>query len=93
MEVLNVFNRDNRGPDDPSINFTTGVVRGLTQSLFPLLPSVGLLVEFWIAGDSPSRSSTGSIIRGCLASLAKGLLYMWVAKLVRTASLPFSRTL
>ena len=31
-------------------------------------------------------------MRGCRASLANGSLYMCAAKLVRTASLPFSRT-
>ena len=31
-------------------------------------------------------------MRGWRASLAKGLLDMWAAKLVRTASLPLSRT-
>jgi len=35
----------------------------------------------------------GPIMRGWRASLANGLLYMCAAKLVRTASLPFSRTL
>jgi hypothetical protein len=45
-EVINVFNRTNAGPGDWSIRRSTGQVRDLTEDLFPLLPSIGLLFEF-----------------------------------------------
>jgi hypothetical protein len=45
-EVLNVLNRRNLGPSDPSFNLATGRVRGAVEELFPILPSAGLLVEF-----------------------------------------------
>ncbi len=45
-EVLNVLNRSNYALSDPSISIRTGVVRGLTEKLFPVLPSIGLMVEF-----------------------------------------------
>ena len=45
-EVVNATGRENLGPDAPTIRLPVGGVNGLTQQLFPLLPSVGVLVEF-----------------------------------------------
>jgi len=45
-EVVNAMNRDNVRPNSPSINTTTRRVFNPTEKLFPLLPVVGLLVEF-----------------------------------------------
>lgn len=45
-ELVNTAARDNLGPDAPTIFLPTGTVRGLTQSLFPFLPSAGVLIEF-----------------------------------------------
>jgi hypothetical protein len=46
LEAMNLFNRENLGTDDPAVNFTTGLVRNATHTLFPLLPSAGVLIEF-----------------------------------------------
>jgi hypothetical protein len=45
-EVLNVLGRDNVRQADPSVNRRTRQATGLLEELFPVLPSVGLLVEF-----------------------------------------------
>jgi hypothetical protein len=45
-EIVNTTARGNYGPDAPTIRLPTGVVTGLTQSLFPFLPSAGVLIEF-----------------------------------------------
>jgi outer membrane receptor for ferrienterochelin and colicin len=45
-EIVNTTVRRNLGPDAPSIRLPRGTMTGLTQTLFPLLPSVGVLVEF-----------------------------------------------
>jgi hypothetical protein len=45
-EVVNAFNRTNVGMADPGINVRTRAVNGLVETLFPLLPSAGLLIEF-----------------------------------------------
>src|SRR5438067_1667606 len=42
--------------------------------------------------SSPNTCTAGSTMRGWRASLANGFEYRCAAKLVRTASLPFSRT-
>jgi outer membrane receptor for ferrienterochelin and colicin len=46
VEVLNVLNRTNHGPDDGSVVLRTGRALGYTQTQLPLLPSAGLIVEF-----------------------------------------------
>jgi TonB dependent receptor-like, beta-barrel/Carboxypeptidase regulatory-like domain/TonB-dependent Receptor Plug Domain len=46
VEVLNVLNRTNVGPDDGSVAFRSGRALGYTRSLLPVLPSAGLIVEF-----------------------------------------------
>ncbi len=46
VEVVNVLNRTNVGLADPGINVRSRVVSGLVETLFPLLPSAGLLIEF-----------------------------------------------
>jgi hypothetical protein len=46
VEVLNVLNRENVRFSDPTVNPITGRVRGAVETLFPLLPSAGVLVEF-----------------------------------------------
>ena len=46
VEVVNVLNRTNFGPDDGSIAFQTGRALGYSRSLLPVLPSAGLIVEF-----------------------------------------------
>jgi hypothetical protein len=45
-EVANATSTENRRPSSPSVNGRTGRVTGLTEELFPLVPSAGLLVEF-----------------------------------------------
>jgi hypothetical protein len=45
-ELVNTAGRDNLGPDAPSIRLPLGTVTGLTQTLFPFLPSAGVLIEF-----------------------------------------------
>jgi hypothetical protein len=45
-EVLNVFARENVRQSDPSVNRRTRQATGLLEELFPVLPSVGLLIEF-----------------------------------------------
>lgn len=44
-EVLNVLDRENVGPTDGTVR-TNGTVTGFVETLFPVLPSVGLRVEF-----------------------------------------------
>jgi hypothetical protein len=46
IEVVNATNRDNYRYESPGINFTTRRVFGPLESLFPLLPVAGVLVEF-----------------------------------------------
>jgi CarboxypepD_reg-like domain len=45
-EVINVLDRDNFRAQGASLNLRTGVVLGLMEQLFPLLPSAGVLIEF-----------------------------------------------
>jgi len=45
-EVLNVLARENVRQSDPSVNRRTRQATGLLEELFPVLPSVGLLIEF-----------------------------------------------
>jgi hypothetical protein len=44
-EVLNVLNRENVGRTDGTVR-TIGTVTGFVETLFPVLPSVGIRVEF-----------------------------------------------
>jgi hypothetical protein len=46
LEVVNVMNRDNYRPNSPGININSGRVFGPLESLFPLLPVAGVLIEF-----------------------------------------------
>jgi hypothetical protein len=46
LEVVNVLNRDNYRPNSPGININTRRVFGPLESLFPLLPVAGVLIEF-----------------------------------------------
>jgi len=46
MEVVNAMNRDNFRANSPGINIATRRVFGPTESLFPLLPVAGVLIEF-----------------------------------------------
>jgi outer membrane receptor for ferrienterochelin and colicin len=45
-EVVNVLNRDNMRTQGASLDLRTGQITGLTQKLFPILPSAGVLIEF-----------------------------------------------
>jgi hypothetical protein len=45
-EVINVFDRANYRFEPPSINVTTKVVSAPFESMFPVIPSVGFLIEF-----------------------------------------------
>jgi hypothetical protein len=45
-EVINVFNRANYRFEPPSINVTTRLVSSPFDSTFPVVPSVGILIEF-----------------------------------------------
>jgi len=46
VEILNVLNRTNVGLADGFIRRGTGEAAGLTEELFPRLPTAGLLIEF-----------------------------------------------
>jgi outer membrane receptor protein involved in Fe transport len=46
LEVVNAMNRDNYRPNSPGINTNTRRVFAPIESLFPLLPVAGLLIEF-----------------------------------------------
>jgi hypothetical protein len=45
-EVINLFNRDNVRFNPPGVNTTTRRVSNLFESLIPIVPSAGILVEF-----------------------------------------------
>lgn len=45
-EVINLFNRDNMRFNPPGVNSTTRRVSNLFESLIPIVPSAGILVEF-----------------------------------------------
>ena len=45
-EVINLFNRDNVRFNPPSVNSATGRVSNLFESLIPIVPSAGMLIEF-----------------------------------------------
>jgi hypothetical protein len=46
IEVINVLNRDNFRAQSGTLNFATRDVFGITERVFPLLPSAGVLIEF-----------------------------------------------
>lgn len=46
VEVINVLDRDNFRAQGPAVNVNTRQVSGLTDHLFPIVPSAGILVEF-----------------------------------------------
>jgi hypothetical protein len=45
-EIVNTTARTNYGPDSATLFLPSGTVVGLTQTLFPFLPSAGVLIEF-----------------------------------------------
>ncbi|MFL6280030.1 MAG: carboxypeptidase regulatory-like domain-containing protein [Vicinamibacterales bacterium] len=45
-EVINLFNRDNVRFNPPGVNTSTGRVSNLFESLIPIIPSAGILIEF-----------------------------------------------
>jgi outer membrane receptor protein involved in Fe transport len=45
-EIINVLNRDNVRFDPPGINTSTGKTTSPFDSMLPIIPSVGLLIEF-----------------------------------------------
>jgi len=45
-EVINVLNRANFRFDPPRISVTTGAITQPFDSMFPIIPSVGILIEF-----------------------------------------------
>ena len=45
-EVINLLNRDNVRYDPPSINSGTRRATGLFETMLPILPSAGILIEF-----------------------------------------------
>jgi hypothetical protein len=46
VEILNALNRRNMAPSEFGLNFSTGIVSELTDKVFPLLPSAGVLLEW-----------------------------------------------
>jgi hypothetical protein len=46
VEVINVLNRDNARASVGDFNPATRVVTGITERVFPPLPSAGVLIEF-----------------------------------------------
>ncbi|HWK08654.1 MAG TPA: hypothetical protein VNR64_01290, partial [Vicinamibacterales bacterium] len=45
-EVINLFNRDNVRFNPPGVNTGTGRVSNLFESMIPIVPSAGVLIEF-----------------------------------------------
>ncbi|MDQ3347529.1 MAG: hypothetical protein M3545_06135, partial [Acidobacteriota bacterium] len=45
-EVMNVLNRDNVRFKPPGVNTRTAQVNGLFESMIPIVPSAGILIEF-----------------------------------------------
>jgi hypothetical protein len=45
-EIMNVLNRDNVRFNPPGINTATGRASGLFESMIPIVPSAGILIEF-----------------------------------------------
>ena len=45
-EIMNVLNRDNVRFNPPGVNTSTGRVSGLFESMIPIVPSAGILIEF-----------------------------------------------
>jgi hypothetical protein len=45
-EIMNVLNRDNMRFDPPSIDSRTRQAFGLFDTLLPIVPSAGILIEF-----------------------------------------------
>ena len=45
-EVINLFNKDNVRFNPPGVNTATGRVSNLFESLIPIVPSAGILIEF-----------------------------------------------
>ena len=45
-EVINLLNRDNVRFNPPGVNTTTRRVSNLFESLIPIVPSAGILIEF-----------------------------------------------
>ena len=45
-EIMNVLNRDNVRFNPPGISTSTGRVSGLFESMIPIVPSAGILIEF-----------------------------------------------
>ena len=45
-EVINLFNRDNVRFNPPGVNTATGRVSNLFESMIPIVPSAGVLIEF-----------------------------------------------
>jgi len=46
VEVINLLNRDNVRFNPPGVNSTTRRVSNLFESLIPIVPSAGILIEF-----------------------------------------------
>jgi outer membrane receptor for ferrienterochelin and colicin len=46
LELVNAMNRDNYRPNSPGVNITSRRVFDPIESLFPLLPVAGVLIEF-----------------------------------------------
>jgi hypothetical protein len=46
LEVINVLNRDNLRAQGGGLNIATRTVTGITEKVFPILPSAGILIEF-----------------------------------------------
>jgi len=46
VEVVNVLDRNNFRAQSAQLDLRTGEIFGLTEKLFPLLPSAGVLIEF-----------------------------------------------
>jgi hypothetical protein len=45
-EVVNVLDRDNLGPADPSIRLRTFEAVRVTETLLPRVPAVGVMIAF-----------------------------------------------
>ena len=43
---MNVLNRDNVRFNPPGVNTSTGRVSSLFESMIPIVPSAGILIEF-----------------------------------------------
>ena len=71
VEVMNVLGRENVRFEQPGINIRTGQAFGIFSSMIPLVPSAGVLIEFYVTGRPEGLRSYDMLV---LVAQAFGLL-------------------